>query len=137
MNSKESKEWERGETPMDRKLDDVLARAMEVNVPEGLIDRTMERLPEAGSAPFGWWAWATYVAFFATTVLGLAYWEWEALVSLITRSALVLPKVVVLVAQHPYAALAVAGAFFVNALIMRFVAADRVLRKRFTGVMVS
>ena len=55
MNSKESKEWERGETPMDRKLDDVLARAMEVNVPEGLIDRTMERLPEAGSAPFGWW----------------------------------------------------------------------------------
>ncbi len=30
MNSKEWKEWNREETPLDRKLDNVLAQAMEV-----------------------------------------------------------------------------------------------------------
>ncbi len=38
MNSKEWNEWKGEETPLDRELDDVLAQAMEVSVPEGLID---------------------------------------------------------------------------------------------------
>ncbi len=135
MNSKEWKEWKREETPLDRKLDDVLAQAMEVRVPEGLISETLKRLPAVGSAPFAWWAWAAYVAFFVTAVVGLVYWEWEALISAITSSALVVPKMVALTAQYPYVALAVAGAFFVNALVMWFVAADLVVRKRLEGVM--
>ena len=45
MNSKEWKEWKREETPLDRKLDDVLAQAMEVRVPEGLISETLKHLP--------------------------------------------------------------------------------------------
>ena len=138
MNSKEWKEWKRAETPLDRKLDALLAQEMEVSVPEGLIDGTMERLPETRTAaPFAWWAWAVYVAFFTTTVLGLVYWEWEALVSLATRSALMVPQAVALAAQYPYVALVVAGAFFVNALVVWFVAAELVLRKRFAGVMAS
>ena len=137
MKSKEWKEWKREETPLDRKLDDVLAQAMEVRLPEGLIGETIKHLPEARSAPFAWWAWATYVAFFTTAVAGLVYWEWETLVSAITRSALMVPKIVVLTAQYPYVALAVAGAFFVNALVMWFVAADLVVRKRLAGVTIS
>ncbi|MDA2932841.1 hypothetical protein MYX82_00705 [Acidobacteria bacterium AH-259-D05] len=135
MNFKNWKEGERSETPLDRKLDDLLTRAMEVRVPESLIDRTMERLPEAHTAPFPWWAWAVYVGFFATTVLGLAYWQWGALVALATRAALAVPKGVALAAQYPYVALLVAGAFFLNALLVWFIAADLVLRKRLAGVM--
>ena len=137
MNSKEWKEWKREETPLDRKLDDALAQAMEVRVPEGLISETLKHLPEVGSAPLAWWAWAAYVAFFVTAVVGLVHWEWEALISAITSSALVVPKIVALIAQYPYVALAVAGAFFVNALVMWLVAADLVVRKRLEGVMAS
>jgi len=137
MNSKEWKEWKREETPLDRKLDDVLAQAIQVSVPEGLIGETMKHLPEARSAPFAWWAWATYVAFFTTAVAGLVYWEWETLVWAITRSALMVPKIVALTAQYPYVALAVAGAFFVNALAIWLVAADLVVRKQLAGVTVS
>ena len=137
MNSKEWQEWKREETPLDRKLDDVLAQAIKVSVPEGLILETMKHLPEARSAPFAWWAWATYVTFFTTAVAGLVYWEWESLVGAITRSALMVPKIVALTAQYPYVALAVAGAFFVNALVMWFAAADLVVRKRLAGVTVS
>ncbi len=137
MKSKEAEEWERGETPLDRKLDGLLTLEMEVSVPEGLIERTMKRLPEARTAPFPWWAWAVYVGFFTTSVLGFIYWEWEALVSMATRSALVVPKAVALAAQHPYVALAVVGAFFLNALVLWFIAAELVLRKRFAGVMAS
>jgi len=137
MNSKEWKEWNREETPLDRKLDNVLAQAMEVRVPEGLISETLKHLPEVGSAPFAWWAWAAYVAFFVAAVVGLVHWEWEALISAITSSALVVPKIVALIAQYPYVALAVAGAFFVNALVMWLVAADLVVRKRLEGVMAS
>ena len=134
MNSKEWKEWKKEETPLDRKLDDVLAQAMEVRVPEGLISETLKHLPEVG-APFAWWAWATYVAFFVAAVVGLVYWEWEALITAITSSALVVPKIAALIAQYPYVALAVAGAFFLNALVMWFLAADLVVRKRLAGVM--
>ncbi len=137
MNSKEWKEWKKAETPLDRKLDDVLAQAMEVRVPEGLISETLKHLPEVGSAPFAWWAWAAYVAFFVAAVVGLVHWEWEALISAITSSALVVPKIVALIAQYPYVALAVAGAFFVNALVMWLAAADLVVRKRLAGVMAS
>ncbi len=137
MNSKEWKEWTREETPLDRKLDDVLAQAMEVRVPEGLISETLKHLPEVGSAPFAWWAWAAYVAFFVAAVVGLVYWEWEALISAMMSSARVIPKIVALIAQYPYVALAVAGAFFVNALVMWLVAADLVVRKRLEGVMAS
>jgi len=137
MNFKESEEWERGETPLERKLDSLLAQEMEMSVPEGLIEHTMRRLPEARTAPFPWWAWAVYVGFFTTSVLGFIYWEWEALVSMATRSALVVPKAVALAAQFPYVALVVAGAFFVNALVLWFIAAELVLRKRFAGVMAS
>ncbi len=135
MNSKEWKEWNREETPLDRKLDNVLAQAMEVRVPEGLISETLKHLPEVGSAPFAWWAWAAYVAFFVAAVVGLVYWEWEALISAMMSSALVIPKIVALIAQYPYVALAVAGAFFVNALVMWLAAADLVVRKRLAGVM--
>ena len=137
MNSKKWNEWKGEETPLDRELDDVLAQAMEVSVPEGLIGKTLKRLPELGSAPFAWWAWAAYVAFFTTAVAGLAYWEWETLVAAMTRVALVVPKIVALFAQYPYVALVVAGAFFVNALVMWLVAADLVVRKRLAGVMIS
>jgi hypothetical protein len=137
MNSKEWNEWKGEETSLDRELDDVLAQAMEVSVPEGLIDGTLKHLPELGSAPFAWWAWALYVAFFTTAVTGLVYWEWETLVAAMTRGALVVPKIVALVAQYPYVALAVVGAFFVNALVMWLVAADLVVRKRLAGVTVS
>ncbi len=137
MNSKEWKEWKKKETPLDRKLDDVLAQAIKVSVPEGLIGKTLTRLPELGSAPFAWWAWAAYVAFFTTAVAGLVYWEWETLVAALIRGALVVPKIVALVAQYPYLALAVAGAFFVNALVMWFLAADLVVRKRLAGVTIS
>ena len=137
MNSKEWNEWKGEETPLDRELDDVLAQAMEVSVPEGLIDETLKHLPELGSAPFAWWAWAVYVAFFTTAVVGLVYWEWETLLAAMTRGVLVIPKMVALVAQYPYLALAVAGAFFLNALVMWLVAADLVVRKRLAGVMIS
>ncbi len=137
MNSKEWKEWNREETPLDRKLDDVLAQAMEVRVPEGLISETLKHLPEVGSAPFAWWAWAAYVAFFVAAVVGLVHWEWDALISAITSSALVVPKIVALIAQYPFVALAVAGAFFVNALVMWLVAAALVVRKRLEGVRAS
>ncbi len=137
MNSKKRNEWKGEETPLDRELDDVLAQAMEVSVPEGLIGETLKRLPEAGSAPFAWWAWAAYVAFFTTAVVGLVYWEWETLLAAMTRGVLVIPKIVALVAQYPYLALAVAGAFFVNALVMWFLAADMVVRKRLAGVTIS
>ncbi|MCZ6770263.1 MAG: hypothetical protein O7D93_13560 [Acidobacteria bacterium] len=137
MNFKESEEWERGETPLERKLDGLLAQEMEMSVPEGLIKRTMKRLPEARTANFPWWAWAVYVGFFTTSVVGLIYWEWEALVWMATRSAMVVPKAVALAAQHPYLALAVVGAFFLNALVAWFLAAELVLRKRFAGVMAS
>ena len=99
MNSKEWNEWKGEETPLDRELDEVLAQSMEVSVPEGLIGKTLKRLPELGSAPFAWWAWAAYVAFFTTAVAGLAYWEWETLVAAMTRVALVVPKIVALFAQ--------------------------------------
>jgi len=137
MNSKGWKEWKGEETPLDHELDDVLAQAMEVSVPEDLIGETLKRLPELGSAPFAWWAWAAYVAFFTTAVVGLVYWEWETLVAAMMRGALVVPKIVALVAQYPYLALAIAGAFFVNALVMWFVAADLVVRKRLAGVTIS
>ncbi len=137
MNSKGWKEWKGEETPLDHELDDVLAQAMEVSVPEGLIGETLKRLPELGSAPFAWWAWAAYVAFFTTAVVGLVYWEWETLVAAMMRGALVVPKIVALVAQYPYLALAIAGAFFVNALVMWLVAADLVVRKRLAGVTIS
>ncbi len=137
MNSKELNEWKREETPLDRELDDVLAQAMEVSVPEGLIGETLKQLPEAGSAPFAWWAWAAYVAFFTTAVAGLVYWEWETLLAAMTRGALVVPKIVSLVAQYPYLALAVAGAFFLNALVMWLVAADLAVRKQLAGVTIS
>ncbi len=134
MNSKEWNEWNGEETPLDRELDEVLAERMEVSVPEGLISETLTQLPEFGSAPFAWWAWAAYVAFFTTAVAGLVYWEWETLVAAMTRGALVVPKIVALTAQYPYLALAVVGAFFVNALVMWLVAADLVVRKRLAGV---
>ncbi len=137
MNSKEWNEWKGEETPLDRELDDVLAQAMEVSVPEGLIGETLRHLPEIGSPPFAWWAWAAYVAFFTTAVAGLVYWEWETLIAAMTRGALVVPKIVALLAQYPYVALAVAGAFFVNALVMWLVAADLVVRKRLAGVTIS
>ena len=137
MNSKKWKEWQKEETLLDRKLDDVLAQAMEVRVPEGLIGETMKHLPEAGSAPFTWWAWAAYVTFFVAAIVGLVYWEWEALVLAMTRSVLMIPKIVALTAQYPYVALAVAGAFFLNALVMWLVAADLVVRKQLAGVTVS
>ena len=137
MNSKKWNEWKGEETPLDRELDDVLAQAMEVSVPEGLIDKTLKHLPELGSAPFAWWDWATYVAFFSTAVAGLVYLELETLVAAMTRVALVVPKIVALLAQYPYVALVVAGAFFVNALVMWLVAADLVVRKRLAGVMIS
>ncbi len=137
MNSKEWNEWKGEETPLDRELDEVLAQSMEVSVPEGLIGKTLKRLPELGSAPFAWWAWAAYVAFFTTAVAGLVYWEWETLVAALIRGALVVPKIVALVVQYPYVALAVAGAFFVNALVMWFLAADLVVRKRLAGVTIS
>ncbi len=137
MNSKEWNEWNGEKTPLDRELDDVLAQAMEVSVPEGLISKTLKHLPEARTVPFAWWAWALYVAFFTTAVAGLVYGEWETLVSAMTRSALVIPKVVALIAQYPYLALAVVGAFFVNALVMWLVAADLVVRKRLAGVTIS
>ncbi len=108
-----------------------------MRVPEGLISETLKHLPEVGSAPFAWWGWAAYVAFFVAAVVGLVHWEWEALISAITSSALVVPKIVALIAQYPYVALAVAGAFFVNALVMWLVAADLVVRKRLEGVMAS
>ncbi len=137
MNSKELNEWKGEETPLDRELDDVLAQAMEVSVPEGLVSETLKRLPELGSAPFAWWAWAAYVAFFTTAVAGLVSWEWETLVAEMTRGALVVPKIVALTAQYPNIALAVAGAFFMNALVMWFMAADLVVRKRLAGVTIS
>ncbi len=137
MNSKKWNEWKGEETPLDRELDDVLAQAMEVSVPEGLIDETLKHLPDLGSTPFAWWDWAAYAAFFTTAVAGLAYWEWETLVAAMTRVALVVPKIVALVAQYPYVALAIAGAFFVNALVMWLVAADLVVRKRLAGVTIS
>jgi hypothetical protein len=137
MNSKKRNEWNGEETPLDRELDEVLAERMEVSVPEGLIGETLKRLPEAGSAPFAWWAWAAYVAFFTTAVASLVYWEGETLVAAITRSALMVPKIVALVDQYPYLALAIAGAFFVNALVMWFLAADLVVRKRLAGVTIS
>ncbi len=134
MNSKEWNEQEEEETPLDRELDEVLAQSMEVSVPEGLIGKTLKRLPELGSAPFAWWAWTAYVVFFTTAVAGLLYWEGETLVAAMTRGALVVPKIVALTAQYPYVALAVVGAFFVNALVMWFLAADLVVRKRLAGV---
>lgn len=137
MNSKERTEWNGEETPLDRELDEVLAQRMAVGVPEGLIAETLKKLPEVGSAPFAWWAWAAYVAFFTTAVAGLVYWEWETLIAAMTRGILVVPKIVALVAQYPYLALAVAGAFFVNALVMWFLAADLVVRKRLAGVTIS
>ncbi len=137
MNSKKWNEWKEEETPLDRELDDVLAQTMQVSVPEGLISETLKYLPEVGSAPFAWWAWAAYVTFFTTAVAGLVYWEWETLVAAMTRGALVVPKMVSLTAQYPYVALAVAGAFFVNALVMWLVAADLVVRKRLARVTIS
>ena len=137
MNSKEWSEWNGEETPLDREVDQILAERMQVSVPKGLIGETLKQLPEAGSAPFAWWAWATYVAFFTTAVAGLVYWEWETLVAAMMRGVLVVPKIVALVAQYPYLALAVAGAFFVNALVMWFLAADAVVRKRLAGVTIS
>ncbi len=137
MNSKEWKELRSEETPLDRELDEVLAQSMEVGVPEGLISKTLKNLPQRRSTPFAWWAWAAYVAFFTTAVVGLVYWEWETLVAAMIRGALVVPKMVALTAQYPYIALAVAGAFFVNALVMWFVAADLVVRKRLAGVTIS
>ena len=110
---------------------------MEVSVPEGLINKTLKHLPESSSAPFAWWDWAAFVAFFTTAVAGLVYWEWETLVAAMTRGALVVPKIVALVAQYPYVALAVVGAFFLNALVMWLVAADLVVRKRLAVVMIS
>jgi len=136
MNFKEWNERKEEETPLDRELDEVLAQSMKVSVPESLIGETLKVLPEVGSAPFAWWAWALYVAFFTTAVVGLVYWEWETLVAAMTRGALVVPKIVALVAQYPYVALAVVGAFFVNALVMWLVAADLVVRKRLAGVTV-
>ena len=52
------------------------------------------------------------------SVLGLAYWEQAALVSLASSVALIVPKAVALAAQYPYLTLAVAGAFFINALVL-------------------
>ena len=137
MNSKEWNEWNGEETPLDREVDQILAERMQVRVPEGLIGETLKQLPEAGSAPFAWWAWAAYVAFFTTAVAGLVYWEWETLVAAMIQGVLVIPRIVALVAQYPYLALAVAGAFFVNALVMWFLAADAVVRKRLAGVTIS
>ncbi len=137
MNSNEWNEWNGEKTPLDRELDDVLAQAMRVNVPEGLIGETLKHLPEVSAAPFAWWAWAFYVAFFTTAVAGLVYLEWETLVAAMTRGVLVIPKIVALIAQYPYLALAVVGAFFVNALVMWLVAADLVVRKRLAGVTIS
>ena len=137
MSSKKSKEWENTETPLDRELDALLTDAIKVSVPDSLIDRTMKRLPKERRVSFPWWAWGVYVVFFATTVLGLAYWEQAALVSLASSVALIVPKAVALAAQYPYLTLAVAGAFFINALVGWCVAADLVLRKRLVGVTAS
>ena len=137
MSSKESKEWETSQTPLDRELDALLTDAIRMEVPDSLIAATMKRLPLERSAPLPWWAWGVYVAFFATAVLSLVYWEQAALVSLASSAVLMVTKAVALVAQYPYPALVVAGAFFINALVGWFVAADLVLRKRMEGVMAS
>ena len=137
MSSKKAKDWETAETPLDRELDAFLTDAIKMSVPDGLMDRTMKRLPSERRVPLPWWAWGVYVAFFTTAVLGLAYWEQAALVSLAASAALIVPKAVALAAQYPYVTLTVAGAFFINALVGWFVAADLVLRKRLAGVMAS
>ena len=136
MSSKESK-WETSQTPLDRELDALLTDAIRMEVPDGLIASTLRRLPLERSAPLPWWAWGVYVAFFATAVLSLVYWEQAALVSLASSAVVMVTKAVALVTQYPYLALVVAGAFFINALVGWFVAADLVLRKRLAGVMAS
>ena len=65
-------------------------------------------------------------------VLGVGTLVWA-----ITRSVLMIPKIVALTAQYPYVALAVAGALFVNALVMWLLAADLVVRQRLAGVTIS
>jgi hypothetical protein len=137
MSSKKSREWETTETSLDRELDALLTDAIKVSVPDSLIDRAMKRLPRERRVSFPWWAWGVYVAFFATAVLGLVYWEQAALVSWASSVALIVPKAVALAAQYPYLTLVVAGTFFINALVGWFVAADLVLRKRLAGVMAS
>jgi hypothetical protein len=137
MSSKESREWETAETPLDRELDALLTDAIQLSVPDGLMDRALSRLPEERRVPLPWWAWGVYVAFFATAVAGLAYWEQAALISLASSAVLTVPKAVALAAQYPYWTLTVAGAFFINALVGWLVAADLVLRKRLAGVMAS
>ena len=137
MSSKRSTEWETTETPLDRRLDSLLTDGIKVSVPDSLIEQTMKRLSREQRVSFPWWAWAVYVVFFATAVLGLVYWEQAALVSLALSAVLVVPKAVALAAQYPYLTLAVAGAFFINALVGWFVAADLVLSKRLAGVMAS
>ena len=137
MSFKEDKGREGAESPLDRKLDELLMSSIEVSPPTGLVDQTMKRLPETQNAPFPWWAWVVYVAFFATAVVGLAYWQSGALVSAITEIALLAPKAVALAVQYPYVVLVVAGVFLLDAVLVWFLAADLVLRKRLAGVMAS
>jgi hypothetical protein len=121
---------------LENKLDRLLGSHMKVAAPAGLFTRTMARLPRSRIAPIPWWSWAVYAAFFTTTVAGLAYWEWGALVSVAGLLFLYIPKLIALIARYPTFALMVMAAFVVNALVFWFVAADLVLKKRVNGVMV-
>lgn len=126
-------EWERSASSLERELDTLLAQTMKVRVPAELIHRTIGRLPATLTAAPPWWAWIVYVGFFATMVLGLTYWQWEALAALASRAALVAPRAIVLAAHHPYLAAAVAWSFFVNAVMAWSFTAGLALRKRFAG----
>ena len=125
------------ESALDRRLEELLEESLAVDLPEGLIERTMRRLPETQRVSFPWWAWAAYVSFFAISVTGLVLWQWNALVSAVTSLALMGPKLVVLAAAYPYVALIVAGAFLLDTLVVWFLAADLVLRKRLAGAAAS
>ena len=124
-----------GGKDLDAKLDRLLAAQMKGVAPAGLIARTMARLPKSRTAPIPWWSWAVYAAFFTTTVAGLAYWEWGALASVAGIVLYYIPKLVSLSVAYPTVVLAVVGAFFINALILWFVTADFILKRKFNGVM--
>ncbi|MBI3940433.1 MAG: hypothetical protein HY315_06330 [Acidobacteria bacterium] len=132
-----SEGWNKNQSSLDRQLDTLMAQTMKVEVPEELIRRTMERVPKTLPLLFPWWAWVVYVGFFTATLFGLIYGQWEALASLATGAALMAPRAIALAVQYPYLAAAVTGAFFLNALIVWFLTADAVLRKRFAGVVTS
>ena len=132
-----SEEWEQNDSSRDLELDRPMAQAMSLKVPEELIHRTMQRVSAGATSPatpFPWWAWLAYAVFFAGAVAGLAYWQWEALASGVVGIALSATRAAVLAVQHPSLAAAVAGAFLANAVMAWFLAAELVLRRRFSGV---